>query len=437
MSQSAGQQLIWPDEPVYCPHPEASQSRLVCPHLAGQHPEKRYLRWFSGEEDASYLICATCAARLAQGQTSVELCQICWFCHRVLETEGQQEGLAGLPAVVHGPSRLHITQQRCSWPLNERLLDLQPLAQARESVWVALTTSRKLVLVDLTSRLVQTLMHLPPSKLDLTREVAFQLSPDGQMAALVNPRGRFGIVVDLPAKKIVMQLERDIHEIADARFPLTFFQDGERLLLVHGIAWNRLAISDPRTGETLTTRSAEPLSEEDAEPDHFYCHVLVSPDQQWIASNSWTLHPAGVVSTWNLQDWLHGHPWEAEQGASLRHLCRRAFFWNEPLCWIAEDLLAVWGHGSDEQQLSPAIRLFDPRTGQEVSRFAGPERGTLVFDRYLFSLSTRHGLTAWDTQTGERVFADPAFRPAYYHPGARQFLQFTAQSGVVVQGTLA
>jgi hypothetical protein len=439
MSQRESQTLIWPDEPVYCPHAEATQSRLVCPHLVGQDAEKRYLRWFSGEEDASYLICTACAMQIAQGQTAIELCQICWLCHQELETQGKQEGLAGLPAVIHcsTPAPLQLTQYRCPWPLTEHLLDLQPLVQERKSVWVALTTSRKLVQVDLTSRLVQTLMYIPPSKLDMTKEVACQLSPDGQMAALVNPQGRYGIVVDLRMKKIVMHLERDIHEIAYARFPLAFFQDGERLLLVHGTAWNRLNISDPRTGELLTTRTGEQEISETSEPDHCSCHILVSPDQQWIASNSWTWHPAGVVSTWHLQDWLHTNPWEPEQGASLRHLCRRSFFWNEPLCWIDGHTLAVWGHGEDEHQLSPAVRLFDVRSGQEVSRLAGPERGALFFEQYLYSLSTRHGLTAWNVQTGECVFADSSFRPTYYHPGAHQFLQFGTQQANVVLGTLA
>jgi hypothetical protein len=113
--------------------------------------------------------------------------------------------------------------------------------------------------------------------------------------------------------------------------------------------------------------------------------------------------------------------WESEDGASKQFLCQRWYFWGGSLCWIDDQTLAVWGYGTDENELIPAAWLFDVVSGDEVRWFAGPT-GDLVFDRHLYSLSSQVGVAVWDVSTGERLLYDPALRASRYHRGARQLL---------------
>jgi len=79
------------------------------------------------------------------------------------------------------------------------------------------------------------------------------------------------------------------------------------------------------------------------------------------------------VCTWNLVRWRDENVWESEDGLSRHYLCDRAYFWDGPLCWIDNTTLAVWGYGSDDDWLQPAVRLFDVTTGKEQDWFPGPD----------------------------------------------------------------
>lgn len=48
--------------------------------------------------------------------------------------------------------------------------------------------------------------------------------------------------------------------------------------------------------------------------------------------------------------------------------------------------------------------------------------GSLVFDRYLFSLDKEEGTSVWDVATGERLLRDSLFCPLRYHRGTKVFL---------------
>jgi hypothetical protein len=170
--------------------------------------------------------------------------------------------------------------------------------------------------------------------------------------------------------------------------------------------------------------------------DYFHGSLSISPDQQWVVDNGWAWHPVGSVVTWNIPRWLRENPYESEDGSSMLDLYDRTYYWDGPLCWINERVVAVWGYGDDELELIPAVRLFDVVAEKELGWFAGPE-GTLIYDEYLFALSEQHGLTAWDVATGERVLAEPDFYPTRYHRGAKQFLQIDRQNGKMQIGTLA
>jgi hypothetical protein len=256
---------------------------------------------------------------------------------------------------------------------------------------------------------------------------------------VVNTYGQHGLVLNLEIGLATMQLERDDYCVDVCYFPVAFFQDGQRVLLVHGTDWNRLDIADPRTGEALTERSFDVKPDQKHSAHHleyFHGRLRISPDQRWVVDDGWIWHPMGSVLVLNLQRWLHENLWESEDGPSLLSCCQRDGYWGGPLCWIDERTVAVWGYGDDADWLLPAVRFFDIVAEKELDWFAGPE-GELVYDEYLFALSEQHGLTAWDVATGERVFAEPGFHPTRYHRRAKQFLQINEPDGSLYVGMLA
>jgi hypothetical protein len=127
--------------------------------------------------------------------------------------------------------------------------------------------------------------------------------------------------------------------------------------------------------------------------------------------------------------------WESEDGPSLRRPCYRFYLWDAPLCWLDDATLAVWGFGEDDEEMTPGIRRFDVRTGEELPGISGPEvapfrawppgkerLGQLVFDRWLFAISPQHGTEVWDLTTGERLHYEPGFAPVCYDPRTQAFL---------------
>jgi hypothetical protein len=251
------------------------------------------------------------------------------------------------------------------------------------------------------------------------------VSPGGEMAAVVESRGRYGIVLDLEAGRATMTLDRGGYRVEHSNFPAAFFVSEGRLRLVHATDWNRLDISDPRTGTLLTDRAPTSDRKGEERPEHcldyFHGRLSTSPGGEWVVDNGWVWTPVGVVTTWSLRRWLGDNPWESEDGPSRRRLCQRFYYWDGPLCWIDDRALAVWGFGNDDENLIPAALIFDVESGRLDRWFAGPV-GSFAFDRYLFSYSTEAGTSVWDVATGERVLHDASFCPTAYHPGAGRFL---------------
>jgi hypothetical protein len=142
----------------------------------------------------------------------------------------------------------------------------------------------------------------------------------------------------------------------------------------------------------------------------------VSPGERYIADNGWAWHPVGIVTAWSIDSWLD-NVWESEDGPSRRELCARDD-WDQPLAWIDDSHLAVWGYGDDGRLLA-AVRVFDVTTGAETTWFAGPQ-GRLAFGCELASFSRQSGISLWDVEWGARI-ATHRESVAHYHPGAKVF----------------
>jgi hypothetical protein len=177
---------------------------------------------------------------------------------------------------------------------------------------------------------------------------SLHVSPRGDLAAVVEARGRHGIVLDLDDGRPTMTLDRGAYHPEQTDFLVAFFEPDGQLRLVHGADLNRLDVCDPRTGGTLTVRSPTSYRSGKERPenylDYFHGGLSISPGGERIADNGWVWHPLGVVTSWELRRWVREHPWESEDGPTRRSLCARKYFWNGPLCWFDDGTLAVWGY---------------------------------------------------------------------------------------------
>jgi hypothetical protein len=207
--------------------------------------------------------------------------------------------------------------------------------------------------------------------------LVLRISRSGEFAALANTYGQQGAVLDLRAGRVTMNLRRDEYHEDVSVFPLALAESDGRLLVIHGTAWNRLDVSDARTGVSLTQRHSPIWKTGEPRPlhdlDYFHSDLSVSPGQQFVADNGWKWHPVGVIASWSLQRWVEQNAWESEDGSSRKDLCWRSYYWDGLLCWIDDRRLCVWGYGNDADWLIPAALIFDVHTGKLEKWFAGPK----------------------------------------------------------------
>lgn len=409
---------------IACSHDEATKRHGVCEHLAADSSLDYYQK-FTGHGLAYDFVCLGC--RQVSANIGTPLREVCLDCFTGFGEDRDLLGIIGRPEVWERPSSLSFTHETIALnqPLGEAVLALQPVSIARTPVCIALAESGKLYWIDLATRLATPLAQVIGGNVRLTEKVSLHLSRDGGLASVVNPFGQYGVVVDLASGEVTMRLERGNYHTEHCRFPVSFVSLDGRTLLVHATAWNRLDVSDPKTGKLLTERGPTFDQTGEARPahdlDYFHASLVASPSGEWMADNGWVWHPIGAVRTWNLREWMEGNVWESEDGPSLHTLCWRNYFWGKPLCWIDDRTLAVWGYGDDDEFIIPAVRIFDAATGRESHWFAGPD-GELVFDGYLFALSEEHGTTVWDDKTGERLHSEAGLKPECYHSGAKTFI---------------
>lgn len=136
--------------------------------------------------------------------------------------------------------------------------------------------------------------------------------------------------------------------------------------------------------------------------------------------------------------WLKTNVWESEDGASMKSLCCRDYFWDGPMCWVDQRTVAVWGFGDDDILNIRCVCLFDVESGAEKEAFFGPacgnvhvsgmetavqpNEGRLTFDRWLYSWMPGGPFCIWDIADGARLLEEQNFSPLGYHPVTKEFL---------------
>jgi hypothetical protein len=388
-----------------------------------------YARYFSGAGVEHALICLTCREQSDGIEASLRDVPPERFAQ--IDQDGYWErdpkAILGRPQVMERPSDLSFRHEDVAFAgqVPAPIADLRPILASDHGEFLVLVEDGDLLRVDPLRGSLRRVLNPLESGMILAPKRSLHVSPGGDMAAVVESRGRSGIVLDLDSGRPTMRLDRGDYYVKHSEFPAAFFEVDGRLRLVHGTDWNRLDISDPRTGALLTDRSPTSYRRGEQRPEHYldYFHggLAVSPGGDWVVDNGWVWHPVGSITAWSLHRWLKDNPWESEDGPSKRGLCDRDYFWDGPLCWIDDRTVAVWGYGNDEENLIPAALLFDVESGRLVRWFAGPV-GSLAFDRYLFSYSAEEGTSVWDVATGEWLLHDASFCPTAYHPGAGCFI---------------
>ncbi len=428
-----------------CGHSDDTPTQ-VCLHLRDLQRED-YARWFRGIGRSYVLLCDQCAPHPEQAP----LVTVCGVCFRAIEQELSWQGVLGEMLFAERATSLRFAHTLVApfTGLAEPIVDIQPIEQSDRSLWLAVTGNGVLHELDLPAHTARQLETLPQGIVDLAQPVTLHLAPDARFVAVVNRFGRFGQVIDLTTGTPTLQLDRGTYHEDVCVFPVAFVPHQGRMLLIHATDWNRLDISDPATGALLTARGPTSYTRGEVRPEHyldyFHCGLSVSPDQRWIVDNGWVWHPWGSLRTWSVERWLEENVWESEDGSSLQELCDRAYFWDGPLCWIDATTLEVWGEGRDDEEMLPAVRLFDVATSTSLDWFPGPDvaphhvwpprsgrSGWIVYNRYLFAISPEHGTSVWDIVTGERLLHDAAFVPLRYRRGAAQFLTLHEDGSITI-----
>lgn len=393
----------------------------VCLHLAESDDFDIY-RQFTSVGIAYNLLCNICVkdlAHLAENLREVgeeQFTDLDLYC----------EGHIGQPEIFERPTDLSFIHEIIDLPnfAANDILDIKPIAAATNSEWMALLNSGDLVRLDLTTGTVEKLAVVPAEFMESKPPFALHISADGVVAAVVQDKDSEGMVIETATGRVTMPLNRGKYRPEHTRFPVAFFEAFDRTLMVHGTDWNRLDISNPKTGALLTERSTDWLKGEPRPPhylDYFHDLPIISPNGEWIAEDGWVWTPVGVTRVWDLQRWLGENVWESEDGPSCQRLTQRRYFWGGPICWISNHELAIWGIGDDEEWIQPAIQPFEAETGRRLRWFAGVPRGALYFDKYLFSV-TKTTTEIWDIEAGARLATIPDFTPLTFHPRTHQFL---------------
>jgi hypothetical protein len=234
-------------------------------------------------------------------------------------------------------------------------------------------------------------------------------SPDGAFVAVAERRGLKGAVVDVSAQRVVHTFEREAYHPEHCTYPLAFVDERR---LVHGVAWNLLAVLDVVTG-ARTQPTAEAASF-----DYFYGALALSPGARRLSSSGWVWQPTAVTLAFDVERVLQGLA-----PVTLGGLDGEA--WDLPMCWLDDDRLALFATDADGQgQL-----VID-----DVSAANRPMRATAA-NVSLELAARRDELLLLGDETVARAVSTlaPIARLAQptvaWHPGAQEALGFEHPDG--------
>lgn len=435
-----------------CNH-ESLNDKKICIHLLEKaaKEESKTLAYkdlyhkLTGKELEYDLICENCYKNYHNIDSYLQLiCNECYL--KVVGEDGDSpSGICGEPGIKIKESNIHFNHKKVSINgfQSTDLLALEPLYTFEGNKWLGITKHKELINLDFDNCSINKVLEIDNTEIDFNSDICLHISPNNRFIAIANTLGLCGIAIDLSTKQHTIKLKRSNYG-NHSKFPLSFFEYKGKQYLVHSDERiKRLDISDPETGQLLTNRELPSWRNEKEPPPHYldYSHgsLCLSPNQEWIADFGWMWHPIGILRTWNLHKWLEENVWESEDGESLKELFWRDYFWDGPMCWLDNTTLAVWGIGGHGDALIPGVIFFDVVTGNEIGKIIGPkagEKGSMIFDKYLFSISKEEGTSVWEIATSERLCIDKSLFSANYHKVAKQFLQIENDGAFLISNII-
>ncbi len=397
----------------------------MCRHLLGDDSDEDHVRLLTGRGLEYDMCCQACDKGADQGHP-VDLLVACEGCvSRCAETDWSIVGWRGTPGIGQRPEPFDTTVRETPLPVD--VVDFVPVADSGLA-WLLLDRDGRIGRFDADTGIWTVLAetsvpaepdHEPWAGHELRRRL--HAGADGRFVAVVNDFGRHGQVLDLRSGAVTLVLNGGDHRPDTVPLSLAMLEYQGRVMVMHRTAWNRLDISDAATGELLTAREPTSYTNGGPRPEHYldYFHgaLCLSPTGRYVLDDGWVWSPVGIPHVWSVHRWLEDNVWESEDGRSLRGLAQRAYYWNNPMCWLDDQRLVVAGIGGDEEAMLAGVRVFDAETGRETAAFAGPTGALFADGRRLYAAAAT-GLEVWDPATGERTGAVPGFVPTRHHPRA-------------------
>lgn len=410
-------------EAIQCGHDGPETTARLCLHLLDAARSPGYHRWFTGEGATYVLLCPACRAARPSPPPLRTVCGECFQNWLV----GQRLADLGLPAFARRTTTLRFERRPLACSLSpDDTLALAPIPRVAGG-WLALDRGGRLHQLDVAANTTTAGGQVDRAELDLAAPVVLVVAPGGALAAIGEAAGRRAIVVEPATGALTLRRQRDSYHHEHCRYPLAWIERDGRPVLIHATAWNRLDLTDPRTGACLSER-APPAYRQDAPPpahylDYFHAGLVGSPGGRFVLDHGWCWHPWGQPRVFDAERWLAGHVWESEDGPSVHALGTGAgYHWDGPVAWLDERRVALWGEGDDDLALTPAARVYDAETGAELARFAGPARGLAATAGLLVSFEPGRGADVWDPATGEHLHGDPDLLPLAAHPSSGELL---------------
>ncbi len=194
-------------------------------------------------------------------------------------------------------------------------------------------------------------------------------------------------------------IERADYHSRHCSFPLALIEVGGEECLLHSTEWNRLDVTELRSGRHVMERRTSGVttegSEDDAaELDYFHGRLVVSPDGLSFVSGGWVWTPYDMLMTWTVAEYLAS---PESEGRSFEEPMTSGYNWDRPLAFV-DDTTVAWGFNEREHVMAELpedhpseLILHSTATGEPLGRIpfdhfstegspCGEVSGGLAFD---------------------------------------------------------
>ncbi|MFD8882819.1 hypothetical protein ACFV0H_09870 [Streptomyces erythrochromogenes] len=420
-----------------CGHDAPAYGLPVCEHIRTATNEVDFSIHYTGQGHEQQRICVLCREEAEHGRP-VAAGRICEDCSDT--SYGSVVDSVGRPEIIDASRPVPGAGPLVPFPAETgTVLDLAPT----ERGLLLLAADGRILLWDAEAgsctHLATTGVTVPADAKPWSghdKALRLHASRNGRFAAVVVDFGRTGEVIDLTTGTVTTALENDGYHSETVPYSLLFTEHAGRDVVLHRTRWNRIAGTDPATGEPVLLM---PESEKEAAWAHsFHGALHLSPGATRLASDTWVWHPLGQPVTWDLARWFAEgkSAWNGEQPAvEFRLLPPCEYHWNRPMVWLDEARIVLGGLGDDDEAVVPGARVFDVTRmvdlgvdgsrPDETATFGGPEGRFFAADGLLYSAGGT-GLEIWDPTSGARIGSVPDFHPTHHDTVRRELVQLTA-----------